>query len=38
MAQKQIGHCPRCKTDREIRITVAWQSNFCTDCGAEIDD
>lgn len=38
MPQKQIGYCPRCDTDREIRVTVAWQSDFCTECGAEIDD
>lgn len=37
MSQKQVGYCPRCEADREIRITVAWQSNFCAECGAEMD-
>lgn len=31
------GYCPRCEERREIRVTVAWQSDFCADCGAEID-
>lgn len=38
MSSQQIAYCPRCEQKREIRKTVEWQSDFCTECGAKIDD
>lgn len=31
-------YCPECDEPRKIRVTVPWQTNFCSVCGTEIDE
>lgn len=31
------AYCPRCDRNRKVIITVSWQSDVCSTCGAEID-
>ncbi|WP_255291465.1 hypothetical protein [Natrinema sp. CBA1119] len=30
-------YCPNCDADREVRITVPWQDDFCLECGENVD-
>ncbi|KYH25045.1 hypothetical protein HAPAU_28660 [Halalkalicoccus paucihalophilus] len=36
MAKKT--YCSQCDEHREVHVTVPWQPDFCSVCGAEIDE
>jgi len=37
MTTTRIAYCPHCGEDREVRITVQWQPDFCVTCGEDVE-
>ena len=37
MATTRTAYCAQCGEDREVRITVQWQSDFCVTCGEDVE-
>ena len=33
----RLGACPQCEMERGIYVTVAWQADLCSHCGANVE-